>query len=156
MKTITAIDPLVTMPISRTNVAGAKTFLAWLAASPCCYHIEVSPADCILDDGSPSFSPELAALLDARVEECFTALGYSGAWDAFPVAGIADPDAATPEKKEYRSIVVKNGKSVFDVPFSDFFEDDAAAEAGLRRIMADRGYNVTAVRIRSVSEVEIA
>jgi hypothetical protein len=87
--TITTIPPLVTAPIVRTDIAAAKTFLAWLAASPCCFHIDEDPAECLLDDGSPLFSPELAALLDDRVNECFAALGYTGAWDAFHVARSA-------------------------------------------------------------------
>jgi hypothetical protein len=70
----------ITFEIVRTDIEAAKEFLAWLAASEFAYHIDDSVHDC-------DFAPEIANLIEARVNECFTVLGYPGAWDAYPWDG---------------------------------------------------------------------
>jgi len=70
----------LTSEIVRTDIDGAKAFLEWLAGSEYAYHIDDSPHDC-------NFDPEVANLLEKRVNECFTVLGYPGAWDAYPWDG---------------------------------------------------------------------
>ena len=70
----------ITFEIVRTDTEGAKDFLDWLADSDFAYHIDGSPHDC-------NFDPEVANLLEKRVNECFTVLGYPGAWDAYPWDG---------------------------------------------------------------------
>ncbi len=70
----------LTFEIVRTDIEAAKAFLQWLADSEYAHHIDDSPHDC-------NFDPEVASLLEARVNECFTVLGYPGAWDAYPWDG---------------------------------------------------------------------
>lgn len=82
------LPPILSKKIGRIDLEAARTFLAWLKSSDYCYHIDDIPSDCIkLSAGGhshvPAFPQKVAALLEDRVSECFTVLGYIGAWLAF-------------------------------------------------------------------------
>lgn len=61
-----------------------------------------------------------------------------------------------PSLYRYPGRVIRNGKPASDTIYVDWFENDQAAETGLRQIMEDQGYTVLSVVIGETSDVTIA
>ena len=104
---VVPVDGLLDTSLKLTDIEGAKRFLCSLAKSPMAYHIDDDPADACSFQGHgnatlPAFSTEVATKLRERVEECFTILGYSTAWEFYNPAQpeFIDAEESLPSSSE--------------------------------------------------------